>query len=752
MLELREEALRERDFCVVFDVNGLAHSTRYEYTLSTAEGNAGGWFETAPAPGLASVVRIAFGSCAREDESTAAVWRRMGESGADAVVLLGDTPYIDSTELEVQRRRYREFAGMPAMAELVAHTPLYATWDDHDFGRNDTDGNLPGKENSRRAFVEYRANPSAGDGTQGIYTSFRRGPVQVFLLDTRTFAGTEPSPFDAARPSLLGAAQWRWLEAELKASSATFKVLASGMIWNGATRPNKPDHWMSYPHEREALFRMLGRLEVSGVMLVGGDIHRSRLLRHPTQETAGYALWEWITSPMHGSVIESANAPHPALVHDVGEPNAFLLLTFDTRSRPARATGQVLNAAGDELFRRRLRSDELQAKGAGQPLKVFLLAGQSNMEGHAAVRVLDYLGEDPQTAPLLDEIKGPDGTHRLIPNTWISYLSGLKGRIDGDNREVHGRLTTGYGSQWDRDYSQPGGKIGPELGFGITLQKALAQPILIIKTAWGGQSLHTDFRSPSSGAYIPTEANRQRFESEQEQRKLASATGERYRQMIAHVRFVLGDLERVCPDYDSEQGYELAGMAWFQGWNDMVDRGSYPRREQPGGYDEYTRCLANFIRDVRRDLKAPAMPFAIGVMGVGGTLREESRYRAVHGNFRAAMAAPAEMPEFQGNVVAVQTAPYWDERLAAIDDKRQRLRQKNHLLKTKNRDHENAAGTMTAQDIGDYMARYEEELFSAEERDLERRAKSNAGYHYLGSAKTACQIGQAFAEALLAWQ
>jgi len=116
------------------------------------------------------------------------------------------------------------------------------------------------------------------------------------------------------------------------------------------------------------------------------------------------------------------------------------------------------------------------------------------------------------------------------------------------------------------------------------------------------------------------------------------------------------------------------------------------------------------------------------------------------------MAAPAEMPEFQGNVVAVPTAPYWDERLAAIDEKRQRLRQKGHDLRTENPNHENADGTLTPQDIEAFLAEYEAELFSAEERDLERRAKSNAGYHYLGSAKTYCQIGQAFAEALLEFQ
>jgi alpha-galactosidase len=756
--EQHEEATAESDHCVVFDVDGLSQTTRYRFAVTGPDGSASGWFETAPHPDSPSVVRIAFGSCAREDESTAAVWRRMGQAGADAVVLLGDTPYIDSTELGVQQRRYREFAKAPAMAELLSHTPWYATWDDHDFGRNDTDGNLPGKENSRHAFIEYHANPSAGDGVQGIYTSFRRGPVEVFLLDTRTFAATEPSPFEPQRPTLLGAGQWRWLEAGLKASSATFKVLASGMIWNEATRPNKPDHWMSYPHEREALFRMVARHGVSGVMLVGGDVHRSRLLQHPAQDTAGYALWEWITSPMHGSVIEAADAPHPALVHDAGEPNAFLLMSFDTTCSPALATGQALNAAGDELFSRRVSVDELRSDrgsrshrtplSARKPLKVFVLAGQSNMEGHAEVRVLDYMGEDPQTASLLAEIKNADGTHRMIKDTWISFLTGLDGRIDGENREVHGRLTTGFGSQWARNYSKPGGKIGPELAFGITLQKALDQPILIIKTAWGGQSLHTDFRSPSSGPYAPTEANQKRFDTDEEMRELKQATGARYRQMIDHVRFVLGDIRRVYPEYDTEQGYELAGMAWFQGWNDMVDRGTYPNREQPGGYDEYSVCMANFIRDVRKDLGAPEMPFVIGVMGVGGPLQEDSGYRAVHANFRTAMAAPAELPEFKGNVIAVQTAPYWDQRLAAIDEKRQELRAKSHALRTENAGHENADGKMTQEDIEQFLAEYEKQLIDEEERDLEQRAKSNAGYHYLGSAKTYSQIGKAFAEAL----
>ena len=109
---------------------------------------------------------------------------------------------------------------MPPSRNLVAGRSLYATWDDHDFGRNDTNGNLPGKENSRRAFVEYHANPSYGDGKQGIYTKFRRGNVEVFLLDTRFFAATEMSPIAPDKPTLLGKQQWRWLLDGLKQSSS----------------------------------------------------------------------------------------------------------------------------------------------------------------------------------------------------------------------------------------------------------------------------------------------------------------------------------------------------------------------------------------------------------------------------------------------------------------------------------------------------------------------------------------------------
>jgi hypothetical protein len=302
----------------------------------------------------------------------------------------------------------------------------------------------------------------------------------------------------------------------------------------------------------------------------------------------------------------------------------------------------------------------IACQAAARPLKVFILVGQSNMEGHAAVSTFDYIGKDPLTAPILKEMRNPDGTPRVCERVWISYLTGWDTFGEG-----FGKLTAGYGARPD-DPTRDGGKIGPEFTFGIYIEKELKQPILIIKTAWGGKSLNTDFRPPSAGPYQFNEKLLAQFKQngvdlEKIKAEKEKATGRFYRMMIEHVHKVLKDIKRVCPVYDEKEGYELAGFVWFQGWNDMCDGDTYPDSRKPGGYDVYSDLLAKFIRDVRKDLNAPKMPFVIGVLGVGGVNEQLI--------FRKAMAAPAALPEFKGNVVAVETAPFWDYAMAAAQPK-----------------------------------------------------------------------------------
>jgi len=390
-----------------------------------------------------------------------------------------------------------------------------------------------------------------------------------------------------------------------------------------------------------------------------------------------------------------------------------------------------------------------QAQNQAQPLRVYILVGQSNMQGHAHVSTFDYIGEDPATAPLLEMMTDDNGAHTVSDRVWISHLVGAR---EGDG-VLAGPLTTGFGARNRPD--ELGDKIGPEFTFGLTMEQAYDGPILIIKCAWGGRSLHTDFRPPGSGPYVPTDAflqtlvgraerNGETFDRDAWQAERDEATGVYYRQTIEHVRSVLANLDEV-PGYDEDAGHELAGFVWFQGWNDMVDSNVYPNRDQEGGYDLYTRLLAQFIRDVRSDLEAPEMPFVIGVMGVGGENTDNQRYL----NFRAAMAAPAAMPEFRGNTFAVPTAPYWPHELDAIAEANKQVINMQRMLRTEHRDGPNADGSMNGAAQRAYIENYRNELISGEDQARWERAVSNGDYHYLGCSKTMAQIGEAFAQALI---
>ena len=384
----------------------------------------------------------------------------------------------------------------------------------------------------------------------------------------------------------------------------------------------------------------------------------------------------------------------------------------------------------------------LSIHAAPKPLKIYLLVGQSNMQGHAAERTLEHLGMDPKTAPLLKAIRNPDGTAKLQRDVWISSIEPSL-----ESGEKHGRLTVGYGA------GGRGPKIGPELTFGITMQNHVGEPILLIKTSWGGKSLNTDFRPPSAGPY---EFNQQQLENFKKRGKdVAEArkekterTGVYYRLMLEHIHKVLADIRRVYPDYDAKAGYELAGFVWFQGWNDMVDGSTYPTRGQPGSYDAYSKNLAHFIRDVRRDLKSPKLPFVIGVMGAGGPIAkygpDQKRYAGIHGEFRKAMAAPAKLPEFKGNVTAVFTENYWDLQLSELVNRNGKVNAKRRELAKDQ--------ALTREQRDKAVANYTAKLFTKRELKILQTGTSNAAYHYLGSAKILAQIGKAFANALAAME
>jgi alpha-galactosidase len=234
---------------------------------------------------------------------------------------------------------------------------------------------------------------------------------------------------------------------------------------------------------------------------------------------------------------------------------------------------------------------------------------------------------------------------------------------------------------------------------------------------------------------------------EKEKADKIKATGAYYRLMLEHVRKVLADIKRVVPGYDPKQGYELAGFVWFQGFNDLVSGWTYEKGNQPGGYDLYSELLCHFIRDVRKNLSAPKMPFVIGVMGIGG-VKEDAKPGSMQ-YFRKAMAAPASLPEFNVNVMAVPTAPYWDDDLEKLRTRLEALWPKVDAMAA---EEVKKNPKMTGPESEAFKMKAQAEHFTPEEWKRLRAGASNGGYHYLGAAKIMAPIGKAFAEAMVSFQ
>jgi len=339
-----------------------------------------------------------------------------------------------------------------------------------------------------------------------------------------------------------------------------------------------------------------------------------------------------------------------------------------------------------------------EASAAGK-VKVFILVGQSNMQGHASVECLEYQATKSKNKDMFAFCrKGDSWVER--DDVFINYL---------DRR---GKLTVGYGGSGRKP------EIGPELGFGFTVGDEYDEPVLIIKAAWGGQSLGRDFLPPSIG--LPDEEKLKK-DLERARKKNPGATmdeikakyGAAYRATITEVKTTLAQLKTRFPALADKEP-EICGLVWFQGWNDMINAEFTAA---------YTANLAAFIRDVRKELGAAKMPVVIGVMGVGGMEDVNPKNQT----FRDAQSAVGKMAEFKGNVAIVQTGLYWDKDAAALDSEWKPPGKK-----------------ASREEKRKYMEQWRAKCIVA--------GRSNAGYHYLGSPKTLCQIGKAFGQAMIALQ
>lgn len=258
--------------------------------------------------------------------------------------------------------------------------------------------------------------------------------------------------------------------------------------------------------------------------------------------------------------------------------------------------------------------------GEMPPMKVFVLAGQSNMAGPAVVDLvgenynhgrgtLASLFDDPARAASVAHLRNADGTWRTRDDVFVRFTP-------DDAPASVGPLGVGYTPHRDRHH------FGPELQFGHVLGDAMEEPVLLVKTAWGGKSLYRDFRPPSSGGEV----------------------GPCYRRMIDDVRSAVA---RAADEIPAAKGrrLEIAGFVWYHGWND----GCEPDVAIP----EYADNLANLIRDVRRDLGVADLPVVVGEL-TGPWVDAPGEWKAL----REAQAAAVRRDEWKGRVVFVPTAAF----------------------------------------------------------------------------------------------
>lgn len=317
-------SLQEHNFSVTLKTEHLKPATTYFYNVLI--NGTPVWqkdypsFTTATSAGQSTHLRIAFSSClGHKAQDSDPQWAQMAERPFDLLLLLGDQHYADTTDVTVLRDQYLVYRSNGDFRRIAQRKPVYTIWDDHDYGGNDTDSTLPGKEGSLMVFKEVWPNPGFGEsGNPGVYYSFIRGDVEFFMLDGRYYR--VPKLLKNGRnKTMLGARQLQWLKEGLSRSKAKVKIIVSGVEINGA---GGKDSWAYYRHERKELLDFIITQKIEGVLFLSGDSHY----------TAAFQMKEGFLEITSGPLGSSPSVPpkNPYLFKTFNRGHYFSILDIDT--------------------------------------------------------------------------------------------------------------------------------------------------------------------------------------------------------------------------------------------------------------------------------------------------------------------------------------------------------------------------------------------------------------------------------------
>jgi alkaline phosphatase D len=367
------------DHIATFDLSALAFGTRYDYELYLDGARAtlpypthfttqAMWqWRTDPPP-----IRVAIGSCFYVNEtpfdrpgkpygSGFEILATLVAQQPDLMIWLGDNTYTREPDFGSEaaiRRRYAHTRALPALQPLLATTAHYATWDDHDFGPDNSDRSFRGREQSLRIFSDYWGNPAAGTReVPGVFFSFAWGDIDFFVLDDRYYRNADRAVGIDKR--MLGREQLAWLADALAYSKAPFKVIVNGnQVLNTVT---SHETMALFPNEQRELIGMIRAARIEGVVFLSGDRHHTELLRRV--EPGLYPLYEFTSSPLTAGlshVKDEADNPLRVAGTWVFDTHSFGLLEVAGPKADRRMTMRAVAADGKELWRHELAASELR--------------------------------------------------------------------------------------------------------------------------------------------------------------------------------------------------------------------------------------------------------------------------------------------------------------------------------------------------------------------------------------------------------
>jgi alkaline phosphatase D len=333
--------------------------------------------------------RIAFGSCAKQDQPQP-IWDAIVDTQPQLFLFLGDNIYADTQDLQVMRDKYRLLGEQPGYRKLKQSCPVLATWDDHDYGVDDGGADYPMKRQAQQLFLDFFEVPQDDPRRtrDGVYSARVVGPpgkrVQILLLDTRCFrsplrTGLQPGERGEGRrgkylpqtdpaSTMLGEAQWRWLEEQLKLP-AELRIIGSSI--QVLAEEHGFEKWANLPHERQRLLRLIKGTRASGVVLLSGDRHMAEIARLPVEHPlgVGYPLYD-ITSSSLNSPSNNLTKAGTRFVSEVNSHRvglAYFEVNFGTihidwdQPDPV-VRAQVRDEKGDVVLQQRLSLSALKAR------------------------------------------------------------------------------------------------------------------------------------------------------------------------------------------------------------------------------------------------------------------------------------------------------------------------------------------------------------------------------------------------------